>query len=88
MVNTASFRLPPELLGALERCATRAQRPKSDVVRAALEQYLDRVGRERRVTLGQLIDALVNYEGSGVGDLGTRGERHLRARFHARRRSR
>jgi hypothetical protein len=85
-VNTASFRLPPELLGALERSATRARRPKSDLVRAALEEYLARVGAEGGLTLGRLIDDLVTYEGSGIGDLGAHGEAHLRARFHGRRR--
>jgi hypothetical protein len=84
-VNTASFRLPPELLSALERSAARARRPKSELVRSALEEYLARAGGEGGVTLSQLIDQLVTYEGSGVGDLGTRGEAHLRARFHARR---
>jgi hypothetical protein len=86
MVNTASFRLPSGLLEALERSARRARRPKSDVVRTALEEYLERVDTEQGMTMGHLIDELVTYEGSGVGDLATRGEAHLRARFHARRR--
>jgi hypothetical protein len=86
VVNTASFRLPPELLGALERSATRARRPKSEIVRAALEEYMARDAGESGLALSQLIDHLVTYEGSGVGDLATRGEAHLRARFHARRR--
>ncbi len=89
LVNTASFRLPDDLLGALARRAARARRPKSDLVRAALEQYLERLERQRETTLRQRVDELVTYEGSGIGNLGTRGEALLRARFHDRaRRSR
>jgi hypothetical protein len=87
-MNTASFRLPPGLLEALERSAKRAGRPKSDLVRAALERYLGGFDRKGRSTTGELVDSLVTYEGSGVGDLASRGEAHLRARFHARRRRR
>ena len=55
-MNTASFRLPDELLGALERQAAHARRPKSDLVRTALEQYLKRVEHQRETTLRQRVD--------------------------------
>jgi metal-responsive CopG/Arc/MetJ family transcriptional regulator len=88
IVNTASFRLPEDLLGALERQATRARRPKSELVRVALEQYLKRADRQRETGLRQRVDELVTYEGSGSGDLAIRGEAILRARFRGRRRPR
>jgi metal-responsive CopG/Arc/MetJ family transcriptional regulator len=85
-MHTASFRLPPELIGALARTASRRGEPRSEVVRAALEEYLARAREEGNTSLGALVDALVTYPGSGVGDLAARSEAHLRSKFHARRR--
>jgi Arc/MetJ-type ribon-helix-helix transcriptional regulator len=85
-METASFRLPPAILRALERTAQRKKLAKSAVVRAALQKYLER--EESLGSTGALVDALVTYRGSGKGDLAARGEELLRARFRGRRRTR
>ena len=85
-METASFRLPPSILRALERAAGRKGVAKSALVRAALQRYLAQ--QESSGSTGALVDALVTYPGSGKGHLAARGEEILRERFRARRRSR
>jgi Arc/MetJ-type ribon-helix-helix transcriptional regulator len=85
-METASFRLPPAILRALERAAELEGVAKSAVVRAALQRYLEQ--QEASRTTGALVDALVTYRGSGKGDLAARSEEILRARFRGRRRTR
>jgi Arc/MetJ-type ribon-helix-helix transcriptional regulator len=85
-METASFRLPPAVVRALERVAARKRVPKSALVREALQRYLA-LEKSSRST-GALVDALLTYAGSHAGDLAARGEEILRKRFRARRRSR
>ena len=84
-MDTVSFRLPSDVIDSLALAASRRGVARSVVVREALVAFLDPVAEED--TTGALIDALVTYPGSGVGDLAARSEEHLRARFHGRRRS-
>jgi metal-responsive CopG/Arc/MetJ family transcriptional regulator len=87
-MDTASFRLPEELVRAVAAAAARRRVDRSTIVREALSSYLERISRSAKMSTAELIDTLVTYPGSGCGDLATRSEQHLRARFHARRRPR
>lgn len=84
-VNTTSIRLGEALARTLDRLASRRGVARSTVVRRAIEDYLRRAGGTRAERLGALVDALVDYPGSGVGDLGARGEDYLRRTFRGRR---
>lgn len=66
-MNTISLKLPPELRFKLERAAKRRGQSKSEVVRAALEQYLD---CERPMSALELAGDIVGC-GEGPGDLST-----------------
>lgn len=46
MPSQTSFRLPPELLRALDRLARKRGVPKSQLVREALEQFLTGVAKD------------------------------------------
>jgi Arc/MetJ-type ribon-helix-helix transcriptional regulator len=82
-VETTSIRLPPGLIHAIERAAARRGVSRSTLVREAIEEYLR--GAES-AGLVALVDRLVTYPASGLGDLSTRGEEILRERFRGRRR--
>ena len=86
-METTSIRLPYELTRALDRVASRQGVARSTVVRTAIEHYLSRAGEARAAGMGARVDALVDYPGSGIGDLGARSERYLRQRFRGQRRS-
>ena len=86
-MQTASFRLPPKLLRSLRERAQRLGVTRSTVVRDALAMWLSANGDSPPST-GVLLDLLVTWRGSGRGNLATEGERILRERFRARRRSR
>jgi Arc/MetJ-type ribon-helix-helix transcriptional regulator len=85
-METTSIRLPHELIVTLERARTRRGVTRSDLVREAIEAYLRQIQEAPTSGLGALVDSLVTYPGSGVGDLATRGEHYLREKFGARRR--
>jgi len=84
-VETTSIRLPDALALTVDRVASRRGITRSVVIREALLDYLRRAGEEGAGGLGMRVDALVDYQGSGVGDLGARGEDHLRRAFRERR---
>lgn len=86
-VGVTTYRLPDELTAELDRVARRRGVSRTLVVREALSEYLASDARAQP-SLVELADGLVTYEGSGVGDLATRSEQHLRAKFGARRRPR
>lgn len=69
-----TLRLPGELANKLERSAKRLRRKRSDVVRLALEQFLDSEPEIRPVE--RVRDLLGRIE-SGVPDLGQRHREHL-----------
>jgi len=74
MESQLTLRLPVALAEKLERSARRLKRKRSDVVRQALEQFLDS-GPE-----GHPIDRVRDLLGSvetGVSDLGQRHREHL-----------
>ena len=74
MESQLTLRLPVALAGRLDRSAKRLKRKRSDVVRLALEQFLDSEPSIRSVE--RVRDLLGRIE-SGVPDLGQRHRDHL-----------
>ena len=74
MESQLTLRLPAALAKKLERSAKRLKRKRSDVVRQALEQFLD-AGPEVR-PIDRVRDLLGSVE-TGVSDLGQRHREHL-----------
>jgi metal-responsive CopG/Arc/MetJ family transcriptional regulator len=69
-MKTLSLKLPPGLSVKLERAAKKCGRSKSELVRAALEQFLK---AERPMSARELAGDLVGC-GEGPGDLSTNPE--------------
>jgi hypothetical protein len=69
-MKTISLKLPVGLHARLERAAKQSKQSKSDVVQAALEQFLN---GERAVSAGSLLEACKPWIGcvAGPGDLST-----------------
>ena len=74
MDSQLTLRLPGTLANRLGRSAKRLRRKRSDVVRMALEQFLDAEPEIRPVE--RVRDLLGRVE-SGVPDLGQRHREHL-----------
>jgi len=74
MDSQLTLRLPGALTDRLERSARRLRRKRSDVVRLALEQFLDSEPEIRPIE--RVRDLLGSVE-SGVPDLGQRHREHL-----------
>lgn len=74
MESQLTLRLPAALAAKLERSARRLKRKRSDVVRQALEQFLD-AGPEVR-PIDRVRDLLGSVE-TGVSDLGQCHREHL-----------
>ena len=74
MDSQLTLRLPAELAERLERLARRRKRKRSDLVRQALEQFLDTEPEVRPVE--KVRDLLGCFE-SGLPDLGQRHRDYL-----------
>ena len=85
-MDLTTVRLPERLARSVDEIAKQRQVSRSDVVREALEQYCERASNAENLSRVELLQSLVSYDGSGVGDLASRSEEHLRKRFNARRR--
>lgn len=85
-MDLTTVRLPESLARSIDEIAKQRHVSRSDVVREALEQYCERASKAETLSRVELLRSLVSYNGSGVGDLASRGEDHLRKRFNARRR--
>jgi metal-responsive CopG/Arc/MetJ family transcriptional regulator len=85
-MDLTTVRLPESLTRSVDEIAKQRQVSRSEVVREALEQYCERARSAEKLSRVELLHTLVAYPGSGVGDLASRSEQHLRKRFHARRR--
>ena len=79
MDSQLTLRLPGALAEKLERSARRLKRKRSDVVRHALEQFLDTEPEIRPIE--RVRDLLGRVE-SGVPDLGQRHREYLIRRLH------
>lgn len=78
MDRQLTLRLPAELAERLERSAKRLRRKRSDVVRLALEQFLETPPEGRPF---DRVRALLGRFESGVPDLGQRHREHLMKRL-------
>jgi Arc/MetJ-type ribon-helix-helix transcriptional regulator len=74
MESQITLRLPESLAQKLDRAAKRQKRKRSDVVRQALEQFLDTEPEVRPVE--RVRDLLGSLE-SGIPDLGQRHREYL-----------
>ena len=74
MESQLTLRLPGALASKLDRSAKRLRRKRSDVVRLALEQFLDAEPEIRPV---ELVRDLLGSIESGVPDLGQHHREHL-----------
>lgn len=74
MDSQLTLRLPGELADKLGRSAKRLKRKRSDVVRLALEQFLDSEPDIRPV---ERVRDLLGSVQSGLPDLGQRHREHL-----------
>ena len=74
MDSQLTLRLPGDLAEKLERSARRLKRKRSDVVRLALEQFLDAGTQTRPI---EQVRDLIGSVASGVPDLGQRHREHL-----------
>lgn len=83
-MDLTTVRLPEALARSVDEIAKQRQVTRSEVVREALEQYCERASTTENLSRVALLRRLVSYAGSGVGDLASRSEEHLRKRFSAR----
>ncbi len=80
-----SVRLDEETESQLEKTASLLRKTKSRVIKESLREYCSRVLEEKKARPYELIEDLLDREGSGKGDLSVRGEEILRAAFRRRR---
>jgi metal-responsive CopG/Arc/MetJ family transcriptional regulator len=78
MESQLTLRLPRTLATKLERAAHQMKRKRSDVVRLALEQFLDTGPAMRPI---ERVRDLLGAIDSGVPDLGQRHREHLARRL-------
>ncbi len=81
MERQLTLRMSADLATKLERVARRTRRKRSDVVRLALEQFLDDTSVRTRSHPIDLVRDLVGSVESGVPDLGQRHRDYLLRRL-------
>ena len=74
MDSQLTLRLPEDLAERLANSAKRLKRKRSDVVRIALEQFLDAEPQARPI---ERVRDLIGRVESGVPDLGSQHREHL-----------
>ncbi|MGQ0549754.1 MAG: ribbon-helix-helix domain-containing protein [Armatimonadota bacterium] len=77
MERQLTVRLPAALAERLERTATATRRKRSEVVRTALEQFLDGMGGSPPGRPISLVRDLLGSLKSGIPDLGQRHRDYL-----------
>ncbi len=85
---TLSVRLDAELDRLIRQASRALARTKSEVVKASLREYCQRVLREGDANPYALIADLLGRAGSGRGDLSVHGRKYLIESLHAKRRRR
>ncbi len=81
MERQLTLRLPAALARRLERAAREMRRRRSEVVRLALEQFLEGSGAEPRARPVELVRDLLGSLESGLSDLGQRHRDYLTRRL-------
>jgi metal-responsive CopG/Arc/MetJ family transcriptional regulator len=87
-MTTTSFRLTRDLAIALDHLAAERGTTRSELIREAVQQFVAAAQAGGPADRVALVRRLVDYEGSGRGDLAARSEDYLREMFGARRRDR
>lgn len=87
-MKLTTLRLPDELSRELDRIAEERHVTRSDIAREALEQYCAAAREGQHGSRVTLLQSLVDYPGSGRGDLARQSGRYLREMFDAKRRRR
>jgi hypothetical protein len=77
-MSMTSMRLPESLVGELDRIAESRDVTRSELIREALEHYVDDARQSTPGGRGELVDQVVTYPGSGHGDLAGQAEKLLR----------
>lgn len=72
-----TLRMPAYLANKLERAARRMGRKRSEIVRLALEQFLNATAVKQRVRPINLVRDLLGKVESGLPDLGQRHREYL-----------
>ncbi len=81
MERQLTLRMSAELAQKLERAAQRLRRKRSEVVRAALEQFLDMESLESDLPPIERVRDLLGRVESGIPDLGQRHREYLLKRL-------
>ncbi len=81
MNRQLTLRMPTDLASRLERVAKRTRRKRSEVVRLALEQFLDDTAIRTSARPIDLVRDLLGRVDSGVSDLGQRHRDYLLRRL-------
>jgi predicted transcriptional regulator len=83
-----SVRLDKETEELLEKAARIMNLSKSKLMRDSIKEYCSRIVNQKKLTPYELAKDLIGKEGSGRGDLSTRGEEILRELFRKKRNDR
>ncbi len=83
MTYTIAIRIPSHLMKQLKQSAKVAKQSRSEIIRAALEDYFSRVGKTAKDPY-EVLSSLMPFEEGGAHDLALRSEEYLRKKFHAR----
>jgi metal-responsive CopG/Arc/MetJ family transcriptional regulator len=83
-METKAIRLPNELARAVDQIAEERQMTRSDIIREAIVRYCEAHASGQHSDRVRLLDRLVTYPGSGIRDLGSKSEHHLRRMFRER----
>jgi hypothetical protein len=81
MEQQLSLRIPAALATRLKRISSRLERTRSEVVRLALEQFLDREAATPRGRPIDLVRDLIGSIESGLPDVGQRHREYLLRRL-------
>lgn len=81
MERQLTLRMPAVLANRLERFARRTQRKRAEVVRLALEQFLDGTSAGVQARPVELVRDLLGSMESGIADLGRRHREYLLRRL-------
>ena len=88
MSHTIAIRIPDPLFRQIRKSARTKKKSRSDFIRQALEDYLERMGTVAERDPYSLLSSLMPFEGGGRVDLASRSEEYLKEKFHARSRPR
>lgn len=87
MSNTIAIRIPDPLLKRIRKSAKAMNKSRSEVIREALEEYLQRIGLSAEPDPYAVLLSLMPFEGSDVVDLAAKSEFYLKKKFRERSRS-